>query len=135
MNTTPHPYIVTDLADGRDYDWTHPDTCPDGDTCEIAARASRLGGWDMAALADGRPEGTYLLGRFGFHGLCLIDEAGHMLLDVEPSTVDPNACRWCGIARRGHGRQWTDQAGWHQWEQPTQDQIKARMLARRAAHH
>lgn len=43
----------------------------------------------------------------------------------------PNGCRWCGIDKRRHARQWTEEAGWHAWEQPTQDQIKARMFARR----
>ncbi len=48
-------------------------------------------------------------------------------------TAEPSGCRWCGIGKRRHGRQWTDDAGWHPWEQPTREQIKARMLARRAA--
>ncbi|PBC72286.1 MULTISPECIES: hypothetical protein [unclassified Streptomyces] len=43
----------------------------------------------------------------------------------------PNSCRWCGIDQRQHMQQWKPPVGWHQWEQPTQDQIKARMLARR----
>nr|WSX25538.1 hypothetical protein OG690_38290 [Streptomyces tubercidicus] len=46
--------------------------------------------------------------------------------------TQPNGCRWCDIDKRPHGRQWTEEPGWHAWEQPTQDQIKARMLARRA---
>ncbi|MCX4792549.1 hypothetical protein OG369_43010 [Streptomyces sp. NBC_01221] len=45
----------------------------------------------------------------------------------------PNACRHCGLDRRGHAQQWTTDAGWHTWTQPTQDQILARMRARRAA--
>ncbi|MCX5000896.1 hypothetical protein [Streptomyces longwoodensis] len=49
------------------------------------------------------------------------------------STLNPNGCRWCGIDQRGHGRQHTAPVGWHAWEQPTQDQIKQRMKARRAA--
>lgn len=47
-------------------------------------------------------------------------------LDVEPS-----ACTWCGIAQRPHGRQYADAVGWHGWEQPSQEQILARMKARR----
>jgi hypothetical protein len=50
---------------------------------------------------------------------------------VTPTT---NGCRWCGIDQRGHGRQWTDEAGWHPWTAPTQEQAKARMQARRNAH-
>jgi len=45
---------------------------------------------------------------------------------------NPNGCRWCGIDQRGHARQWHDAAGWHTWEQPTQQQISDRMTARRA---
>lgn len=47
-------------------------------------------------------------------------------LDVEPS-----ACTWCGIAQRPHGRQYADAVGWHAWAQPSQEQILARMKARR----
>ena len=39
-------------------------------------------------------------------------------------------CRRCGIERRGHGIQATVD-GSHTWQQPTQQQIKGRMLARR----
>jgi hypothetical protein len=43
----------------------------------------------------------------------------------------PNGCRWCGIEQREHFSRWKPEPGWHTWEQPTQEQIKARMLARR----
>ncbi|WP_179894211.1 hypothetical protein [Streptomyces sp. or20] len=46
-------------------------------------------------------------------------------------TPSPNACQHCGIDPRTHARQWTPDAGWHTWEQPTQAQIKTRMRARR----
>lgn len=36
----------------------------------------------------------------------------------------PSSCRWCGVEERCHGQRWTP---------PTTAQIKARMLARRAA--
>lgn len=41
----------------------------------------------------------------------------------------PNGCRWCGINARGHGRQWSRSAQWHQWTHPTAAQILARMRA------
>ncbi|MEV8248108.1 hypothetical protein AB0R01_30695 [Streptomyces rochei] len=44
----------------------------------------------------------------------------------------PMGCAACGIERRDHGRQHTKAAGWHTWQQPSQQQIKDRMLARRA---
>lgn len=44
----------------------------------------------------------------------------------------PNGCRVCGIDQRGHGIQ-VGAGSSHTWEQPTQQQIKERMLARRAA--
>ncbi|MFF5972266.1 hypothetical protein ACFY7C_12175 [Streptomyces sp. NPDC012769] len=47
--------------------------------------------------------------------------------------MTPSACRWCGIEERSHSRQWKPPVGWHSWEQPTQAQIKARMIARRNA--
>ncbi|WP_405531518.1 hypothetical protein OG592_27055 [Streptomyces avidinii] len=133
MNLTPHTITVTTIDGGRDYDWTHPTTCPDGDQCEFTRRIRRACDGDIAALTDGRPDGSYLLGLFGFHGLCLIDDTGRMLLDAEPADTVPNGCHWCGIVQRGHARQWTAQAGWHSWEQPSQEQIKARTIARRAA--
>jgi hypothetical protein len=49
------------------------------------------------------------------------------------SMAEPNACRWCGDDPGHHGSQWVASVGLHQWEQPTQEQIKARMLGRRAA--
>jgi hypothetical protein len=49
------------------------------------------------------------------------------------SAPTPFGCRWCGTEQGGHGRRWMAGRGMHGWEQPTQEQIKARMLARRAA--
>lgn len=43
---------------------------------------------------------------------------------------NPMGCRWCGIDQRGHAIQ-IGAEGSHTWEQPTKDQIKQRMLARR----
>ncbi|MFD3815009.1 hypothetical protein ACFWRZ_08075 [Streptomyces rubiginosohelvolus] len=45
---------------------------------------------------------------------------------------NPMGCQLCGIDRP-HGWQYTDEAGLHQWTQPTQEQIKDRMGARRSA--
>lgn len=51
--------------------------------------------------------------------------------------TNPMGCRWCGLDKRPHMQQWSPPSkggpGWHVWEQPTQQQIKDRMLARRAA--
>ena len=51
------------------------------------------------------------------------------------TTPTPNGCRWCGIGERTHpfGPTWLPGRGFHLWEQPTQAQIKARMVARRNA--
>lgn len=43
----------------------------------------------------------------------------------------PSACRHCGVERREHAQRWTEDAGWHVWTAPTQQQIKDRMKARR----
>jgi hypothetical protein len=45
---------------------------------------------------------------------------------------NPMGCARCGIDRRGHAIQ-TGADGSHTWQKPTEDQIKARMLFRRAA--
>jgi len=47
--------------------------------------------------------------------------------------VNPNGCRFCGIDQRDHMQRWSKSIGWHQWDQPTNAQILARMRARRAA--
>jgi hypothetical protein len=45
--------------------------------------------------------------------------------------MNPNGCRLCGIEQRGHAIQ-AGAGGSHTWKQPTQQQIKDRMQARRA---
>jgi hypothetical protein len=44
--------------------------------------------------------------------------------------INPNGCRLCGIDRRGHAIQYGP-PGRHTWTQPTQQQVKERMHARR----
>jgi hypothetical protein len=48
------------------------------------------------------------------------------------SVAEPSACGHCGIPRREHYRQWKPPVGWHQWQPPTDEQIKTRMQQRRA---
>jgi len=51
-----------------------------------------------------------------------------------PSDTPVDGCRHCGIPYHPmHAQQWTKSVGWHGWTQPTQEQIKTRMPARRAA--
>ncbi|MFG3438365.1 hypothetical protein ACGF0J_14070 [Nonomuraea sp. NPDC047897] len=50
---------------------------------------------------------------------------------TERVAAQPNGCRWCGLAQRDHFQRWARSAGWHSWTQPTQQQIKQRMKARR----
>ncbi|MGW5477655.1 hypothetical protein [Streptomyces sp. NPDC004008] len=59
--------------------------------------------------------------------------ADHTPTEAGEPIHEPSACRWCGIPQREHAQRWAKPVGWHRWEQPTQEQIKARMLARRAA--
>lgn len=51
--------------------------------------------------------------------------------------IEPSACRWCRVPKPEHMQRWTPPSaggpGWHQWEQPTDAQILARMKGRRAA--
>lgn len=44
---------------------------------------------------------------------------------------NPLSCRWCGIDPRDHAMSWVPGHGWHSWEDPTQQQIHARMRAKR----
>lgn len=48
--------------------------------------------------------------------------------------VNPMGCRRCGIDQRGHAIQ-AGSDGSHTWQQPTQQQIKDRMVARRAERY
>lgn len=47
------------------------------------------------------------------------------------TTPNPSGCRHCGLDQRDHMQRWTTEAGWHTWTPPTDEQIKARMRARR----
>lgn len=47
------------------------------------------------------------------------------------ATPAPSGCRHCGVEAREHLQRWTAAARWHSWVEPTQEQRKARMLARR----
>ena len=47
-------------------------------------------------------------------------------------TTRPNGCRWCGDEPHHHGWQYHPAAGLHEWAKPTLQQIKDRMIARRA---
>lgn len=49
------------------------------------------------------------------------------------TTPAPSGCRWCGREQYNHGCWYVPRRGFHGWVQPTQAQIKARMLARRNA--
>lgn len=49
------------------------------------------------------------------------------------SAPTPFGCRWCGAEQRFHGCRNLRGRNSHRWEQPTQAQILARMLARRNA--
>lgn len=57
-----------------------------------------------------------------------------MTRDIEDfdNIPNPNGCRWCGIDERNHFQRWKPPVGWHKWVEPTSDQRKERMRARRA---
>ncbi|MFC8832299.1 hypothetical protein ACFT8V_03755 [Streptomyces griseoincarnatus] len=46
---------------------------------------------------------------------------------------EPFGCAHCGAAKRVHGRRYIGGVGMHGWERPSDEQVKDRMLARRAA--
>jgi hypothetical protein len=47
--------------------------------------------------------------------------------------AEPSGCAYCGAAKRSHGRRYVAEAGVHSWSRPSDEQVKSRMLARRAA--
>lgn len=51
--------------------------------------------------------------------------------DAQATPADPNSCRHCGVPQRSHGQRWVPDAGVHGWTEPTPEQRKQRMLARR----
>lgn len=55
------------------------------------------------------------------------------ILRQDGTVHDPSDCGDCGIGERPHCQRWTETAGWHRWVAPTDEQVLARMLARRAA--
>lgn len=46
---------------------------------------------------------------------------------------EPFGCAHCGEAKRVHGRRYISGVGVHGWERPSDEQVRERMLARRAA--
>ncbi|MGW2720791.1 hypothetical protein [Streptomyces sp. NPDC001492] len=52
---------------------------------------------------------------------------------IRERVSEPYGCAHCGEAKRYHGRRYIASAGVHSWEQPSDEQVKGRMLARRAA--
>ncbi|RAY10672.1 hypothetical protein DPM19_34005 [Actinomadura craniellae] len=51
--------------------------------------------------------------------------------EADQDLSPPNGCRWCGIEAYEHLQRWKPPVGWHQWEEPTVEQRKKRMLERR----
>lgn len=79
--STPHYLTITDTDEGRTTSWPHPEDCPDGDQCDILRRIHYMGVHSVATLGEGRPVGRYLLGRWHFHSLVLVDRDGSILPD------------------------------------------------------
>jgi len=52
---------------------------------------------------------------------------------IRERVSEPYGCTHCGEAKRVHGRRYIATAGVHSWERPSDEQVKDRMLARRAA--
>lgn len=52
---------------------------------------------------------------------------------IRERVSEPYGCRYCGEKQAHHGRQYLGGVGMHSWEKPTDEQVKGRMLARRAA--
>jgi hypothetical protein len=52
---------------------------------------------------------------------------------IRERVSEPFGCAHCGVTQRSHGRRYLTGAGMHGWERPSEEQVKDRMLARRAA--
>ncbi|MFE2353416.1 hypothetical protein [Streptomyces parvulus] len=52
---------------------------------------------------------------------------------IRERVSEPFGCAHCGVVQRVHGRRYLTGAGMHGWERPSEEQVKDRMLARRAA--
>lgn len=52
---------------------------------------------------------------------------------IRERVSEPFGCKHCGEVKRSHGRRYIGGAGMHSWERPSDEQVKDRMLARRAA--
>lgn len=52
---------------------------------------------------------------------------------IRERVSEPYGCAHCGVTKRSHGRRYVSGAGMHGWERPADEQVKDRMLARRAA--
>lgn len=55
-----------------------------------------------------------------------------LITRADGSVLDPSGCGVCGINARGHFERWASGPGWHRWTEPTNEQRRERMLARRA---
>ncbi|MFC7880435.1 hypothetical protein ACFUVV_00900 [Streptomyces sp. NPDC057376] len=52
---------------------------------------------------------------------------------IRERVSEPYGCAHCGVTKRSHGRRYISGAGMHGWARPSDEQVKDRMLARRAA--
>jgi hypothetical protein len=52
---------------------------------------------------------------------------------IRERVSEPFGCSYCGVEKRSHGRRYIGGQGMHAWERPSDEQVKARMLARRVA--
>ncbi|WP_318205326.1 hypothetical protein [Streptomyces sp. SCL15-4] len=52
---------------------------------------------------------------------------------IRERVSEPFGCAHCGVVKRRHGSRYISGVGMHAWERPTDEQVKDRMLARRAA--
>lgn len=53
------------------------------------------------------------------------------IIRADGTVHDPSDCGDCGFDERGHCQRWTETARWHTWIAPSDEQILARMKARR----
>lgn len=57
------------------------------------------------------------------------------MIDKLWGDLPPSGCHWCGVERRAHAWISHPPVGYHQYQHPDQELIKARMILRRESAH
>ncbi|MEV7793364.1 hypothetical protein AB0O68_15430 [Streptomyces sp. NPDC087512] len=119
-------------------------SCPEFVMATLDELASRgiVGSADALPMPVG-PEPRSEVERLAKQVVVLQDELSEVRFDaararrerdvIRERVSEPFGCAYCGVVKRSHGRRYITGAGMHGWTRPSDEQVKDRMLARRAA--